>query len=132
VIFLVELQDLFWRPIPGFDAIGLHDPLTNSDGPKPLTFQFQKGQFGRGVDDSERRIELQAINDDGLGLQTDMLRAKVAVTIDDPARAYALIEQFRVLVDAPYSLGTYPLRELRGQLKLSPLKLHAAAVELVQ
>ena len=87
---LVEGDQRRWRAIARAPAIMLEQHAPDAAGAQPLALHRQKRELVDRVETAQFASEFQAIDDSRRGSQTDVLGAKVAMPLDDPAIPEAL------------------------------------------
>lgn len=93
----VKMEKRGWQVIiePALDT-----PLDVSPGPRraePLALQVQVGDVVEGIDGTQARVELQAVDDSDFGIEPDMLGPQISVPVDDAGFENARFQHAAVL-----------------------------------
>jgi len=93
----VEQKQLLGQSIPQAAHDTTRDIFPRPAGAEPIAFKAQERDLVEWIDGPQARIELEAIDDPHRITQPNMLRAQVAVPIDDATLANALGQRPRLL-----------------------------------
>ena len=120
---LVERHQIGGRAVAGLLAIRLQQPRFDVRLAEPLAFQRQIAELVHRVGQPQVAVELQAVGDDEVRLEVDVLRPQIAVSLEDASGPDALVKPPPVDVDVARQAFDGTLHEIARQSRFRALKL---------